>query len=80
MCCSICGLGNQVEFSAEMIVHLGGLKHLDKSGVMLFPKLLVCVSCGFSQFTVSQAELELLASDSPNCGSQKLHPAVFSSM
>jgi hypothetical protein len=66
MSCPICGLGNQVEFSAEMIVHLGGLKHLDKSGVLLFPNLLVCVSCGFSRFTVSKAELELLVSDSPN--------------
>lgn len=66
MSCPTSGLGNQVEFSAEMIVHLGGLKHLDKSGVILFPKLLVCVSCGFSQFTVSKAELALLASDSPN--------------
>jgi mannitol-specific phosphotransferase system IIBC component len=65
MSCLACGLSNQVEFSAEMIVHLGGLKNLDYSGVLLFPKLMVCVSCGFSQFTVLKAELALLASDSP---------------
>lgn len=66
MSCLICGLGNQVEFSVETIIHLGGLKNLDKSGVMLFPKVLVCLDCGFSQFTVPKAELALLASDSPN--------------
>jgi hypothetical protein len=66
MSCPACASCNQVEFSAEMIVHLGGLRNLDKSGVVLFPTLLICVSCGFSQFTVPKAELALLASDSPN--------------
>ena len=66
MSCPMRRLGNQVEFSAETIIHLGGLKNLDKSGVMLFPKVLVCLDCGFSQFTVPKAELALLASDSPN--------------
>ena len=66
MSCPICRLGNQVEFSAEMMVHLGGLKNLDNSGVMLFPKVLVCLACGFSQFTVTKAEVALLASESPN--------------
>jgi hypothetical protein len=59
-------LDNQVEFSAEMLVHLGGIKNLDKSGVVLFPKVLVCLDCGFSQFTAPKAELALLASDPPN--------------
>jgi hypothetical protein len=54
-----------MEFSTEMLVHLGGLKNLDKSGVCVFPKVLVCLDCGFSQFTVPKAELALLASDSP---------------
>lgn len=55
-----------MEFSAEMLVHLGGLKNLNKSGVCVFPKVLVCLDCGFSQFTVPQADLALLASDSRN--------------
>jgi hypothetical protein len=66
MSCPACRLDNQMEFSAEMMVHLGGNKNLDNSGVVLFPKLLICVSCGFSQFTVPKAELALLASDSPD--------------
>jgi hypothetical protein len=49
-----------------MVVHCDGLKNLDKSGVLVFPKVLVCLSCCFSQFTVPRAELALLASDSSN--------------
>jgi hypothetical protein len=65
MSCPACGVGNQMEFSAEMLVHRGGLKNLDNSGVMLFPKLLVCVDCGFSQFTVPKAELASLTTVQP---------------
>jgi hypothetical protein len=66
MSCPKCTLGNQVEVSAEMIIHCDGLKNLENSGVLLFPKLLVCVNCGFSQLTVPKTSLALLASDSPN--------------
>jgi hypothetical protein len=61
MSCPACRLDNQMEFSAEMMVHLGGIKNLDNSGVVLFPKVLVCLACGFSQFTVPETELALLA-------------------
>jgi hypothetical protein len=66
MSCPSCKLDNQMQFSAEILVHLGGLKNLNKSGVCVFPKVLVCLDCGFSQFTVPKADLALLASDSPN--------------
>jgi hypothetical protein len=66
MSCPVCRSANQTEFSAEMMVHHSGLKNIDNSGVMLFPKLLVCLDCGFSQFTVPKAELALLVSDSPH--------------
>jgi hypothetical protein len=66
MSCPACKLDNQMEFSAEMMVHHSGLNNLDNSGVMLFPKLLVCLDCGFSQFTIPKAELASLASNSPN--------------
>jgi hypothetical protein len=44
-----------------MIIHFSGLKNLNKPGAWVFPKLLVCLDCGFSQFTVPVAELALLA-------------------
>ena len=62
MSCPKCASGNQLEFSSEMIIHLGGLKNLDNSGVPIFPKLFICVSCGFAQFAVPEKELALLAS------------------
>ena len=61
MPCLFCGLGNGAEFAAEMIIHFRGLKNLDKPGVWVFPKVLVCLDCGFSQFTVPESELALLA-------------------
>jgi hypothetical protein len=65
MSCPACSSGNLVEFSAEGIVHLSGLKNLDKPAVLVFPKLLVCVSCGLSQFTVPETEMALLAAGHP---------------
>jgi Zn ribbon nucleic-acid-binding protein len=62
MSCPACRSDDQMEFSAEMIVHLGGIKNLDNPGVRLFRKLLVCVACGFSTFTHSKAELASLTS------------------
>lgn len=61
MPCLSCALSNQVELSAEMIVHHGGLSNLDNSGVLVFPKVLVCLECGFARFKVPETELALLA-------------------
>jgi hypothetical protein len=66
MSCPACRLDDQMEFSAEMMVHHGGLKNLNNSGVVLFPKVLVCLACGFSQFTVPKSELALLATTAPS--------------
>jgi len=62
MSCRLCGSGNEAEFAAEMIIHFSGLKNLDKPGIWVFPKLLICLDCGFSPFTVPESELALLAS------------------
>jgi hypothetical protein len=65
MSCPTCMAGGQIQFFAEMIVHHGGLKNLDKSGVALFPKILICSHCGFSQFTVPEAQLASLVDGTP---------------
>ena len=65
MSCPACGLGNQVELSAEMIIHLMGPQNVDSPGVWVFPKLLVCLDCGFSGFNVLEPELGLLAGRPP---------------
>lgn len=61
MSCLSCRSSNQAEFPSEMLIHLGGLKNLDKPGVWLFPKVLVCLDCGFLQSTVPAPELTSLA-------------------
>ena len=37
-----------------------GLENLDKPAVFLFPKLLVCLDCGFTEFTITKTDLRLL--------------------
>jgi len=61
MLCLSCRSNNQVEFPAELLVHFGGRKNWEKPGVWLFPRLLVCLDCGFLQSTVPAPELESLA-------------------
>lgn len=62
MSCALCGSANQAEFSAEMVVHFAGLKNVDRPGVWVFPKLLICLNCGLSKFKVPEEDLGLLAS------------------
>jgi len=61
MSCQLCGSGNETELAAEMIIHLSGLRNLDKPGVWVFAKLMVCLDCGCSQFTVPERELASIA-------------------
>jgi hypothetical protein len=59
--CSSCGSTNQAKFTAEMLIHFGGLKNLDKPSVWVYPSLLVCMECGFTQATIPAYELAQLA-------------------
>jgi hypothetical protein len=59
--CPFCASGREREFTAEINIHFSGLKNLDKPSVLVFPRLLLCLDCGFSRFTVPEAELALLA-------------------
>jgi len=51
---------NLTAFTAEINIHFSGLRNLEKPGVLLFPKLLVCMNCGFAEFSIQEAELGLL--------------------
>jgi hypothetical protein len=65
MACLSCGSKKRAEFPAEMIIHFGGIKNIDKPGVWVFPKLLVCLDCGFFQSTIPAPELASLAAGMP---------------
>jgi len=55
--CPTCRPVKRVELTSEVLVHFSGLQNLDNPGVWLFPKISVCLNCGFSWFTVPETEL-----------------------
>ena len=61
MTCLACQSVEQLDLTAEMLVHFPGLKNVDKPAVWLFPRLLVCANCGLSRFTVPETELASIA-------------------
>ena len=61
MDCLSCGSTKQAELTTEMMIHLRGLEHLDEPGVLVFPKIRVCLSCGLARFTVPETELASIA-------------------
>jgi len=45
---------------ARPLVHFPGREGLDKPIVWVFPKLVVCLHCGLTEFTVPQDETRIL--------------------
>lgn len=60
MACEACGSTNETMFGAELNIHFPGSLNLDEPGFFVFPRLAVCLDCGFAQFTLSERELCLL--------------------
>jgi hypothetical protein len=58
--CRSCGSINQRQFKSEINVHFSGL---DKSSVLVFPTLAVCMDCGFTEFRIPETELHRLEED-----------------
>jgi hypothetical protein len=65
MACKSCRSDNQSEFVAEINIHFPGLKNLDKPSVLVFPKVVVCVDCGFTEFLIPETKLLQLADSVP---------------
>ena len=63
MSCPVCVSSKRKEFPAEIAIHFSGPKNLDRPGPLVFPKLLVCLDCGFAGFTLEESELYLLRED-----------------
>ena len=60
MACKLCSSENQAEFTAEIMIHFSGLRHIENPGVLVFPKVSVCLDCGSSQFAISETESRAL--------------------
>jgi hypothetical protein len=61
MMCLLCASSNQAEFAAEINIHFRGRENIDNPGVLVFPKVLVCLDCGSSRFSTPETELSRLA-------------------
>jgi hypothetical protein len=65
--CKSCVSENQRTLGGEMGVHFPGLNNVDKPNVWVFPKLVLCLNCGFTEFVVSAAELGRLVEIDSTC-------------
>jgi len=60
MWCKSCQSQNRRNLNGEIAIHFPGLKGLYKPIVWVFPKLLVCLDCGFTEFAIPETELQRL--------------------
>jgi hypothetical protein len=60
MSCKSCQSEHQSNLAAEVAIHFPGLKGLDKPIVWVYPKLVVCMNCGFMEFAIPETELRVL--------------------
>jgi hypothetical protein len=60
MTCKGCNSEKVSVFNGETAIHFPGLEGLRKTIVWVFPKLVVCLHCGFTEFTVPERELQVL--------------------
>jgi hypothetical protein len=81
MHCTLCQSVNLAEFTAEIMIHFSGRGNIDHPGVPAFPKVVVCLNCGSSHFTVPATKLTLIASrTATNDGQVPLGGSVESSV
>ena len=60
MSCKSCLSANDSNLNGEIGIHFPELKGLNKPIVWVFPKLLVCLNCGFTEFAIPEAGLRQL--------------------
>ena len=57
MSCTRCLSLHQTELNSEINLHFLGLPNLGEPGIFVFPKVLVCLDCGLSEFVIQKHEL-----------------------
>ena len=58
--CGSCGSNNLTEFDTQLNLRRLPLNGLNKPILCAFPKIVLCLYCGFAQFQFSDAELQRL--------------------
>ncbi len=66
MACKSCRSDNQTQFPTEMNVHFPGKENWEKPSVWLFPSVLICLDCGFAEFSIDGDGLPKLQDVSPS--------------
>jgi hypothetical protein len=62
MTCRVCISENQSRFATEIAIHL---PDLSTPHVFLFPRIVVCLDCGFTEFSIPETELPRLKKSGP---------------
>jgi hypothetical protein len=57
MNCKRCVSEELKVFTGELAIHLSGWEALSKPHVFVFPKLMVCLNCGFVEFYLPAPQL-----------------------
>jgi len=78
MSCKLCASHRQTKLGAEINLHFCGLENLDKPSVFVFPKISVCLDCGFSDFAIAEAELALIVDGARTTPSGRRVPTALS--
>ena len=60
MLCLTCHSANTLDYPSEINIHFPGMQGLNIPTVLVFPKLLVCLDCGFVEFEIPERELRVL--------------------
>jgi hypothetical protein len=58
--CEACGSTSLDQYTSEICIHFPGVNSLEKVSVLAFPKLVICLDCGFTRSTLSHEELQPL--------------------
>ena len=66
--CKHCHSEHLGHFTGEVAIYLTGLASLNQSIVWVFPDLLVCLNCGYTEFIVPERELQALETGTPDEG------------
>lgn len=57
MACKFCQSQTEIELTAEINIHFSGGANVNRPSVWAFPRLVVCLNCGFAEFVLEEQEL-----------------------
>jgi hypothetical protein len=58
--CKSCQSLRRETFNGEIAIHFSGIAGLKKPVVWTFPRVVVCLDCGFTEFSLPARELHVL--------------------